>query len=151
MAEIVSNPKARHDYHILETFEAGVVLRGTEVKSLRAGHGQLREAFVRIARGEAFLHNAQIDEYAQGNRANHAPRATRKLLLHRAEIRRLQDQAAIKGLALIPLALHWNHGNVKVLIAVGRGKQEFDKREDLKRREADRELTRARMHHLKGH
>lgn len=149
MADIVSNPKARRDYHILETFEAGIVLRGTEVKSLRAGRGQLTEAFARVMNGEVFLVNAHIEEYAQGNVFNHPPKATRKLLLKKSEIRRLTDLAQVKGHALVPLSLYWKNGKVKLALAVGRGKQEYDKREDLRRRESDRELKRMAMHRLK--
>ena len=150
MADIVTNAKARRDYHIVETFEAGVVLRGTEVKSLRAGKGQIADAFARVDHGEVYLHNAHIDEYAQGNRQNHQPKAPRKLLLHGSEIRKLAALAEVKGHALVPLAFYWKNGRVKVALAVGRGKQEFDKREDLKRREADRELKQITMHRLKG-
>lgn len=150
MADIVTNSKARRDYHIIETFEAGIVLRGTEVKSLRAGKGQIVDAFARVDRGEAFLHNAHIDEYAQDNRQNHVPAAARKLLLHRSEIRKLEAYAEVKGHAIVPLAFYWKNGRVKVSLAVGRGKREFDKRENLKRRESDRELKQITMHRLKG-
>jgi SsrA-binding protein len=150
MGNIVTNPKARRDYHILETLEAGIVLRGTEVKSLRAGQGQIGDAFVRIEHGEAFLHNAHIEEYAQGHRANHQPLATRKLLLHHAEIRKLSELTSVKGHALVPLALYWKEGRVKVQLAVAKGKREFDKREAIKERETERELKRLKMHHLKG-
>jgi SsrA-binding protein len=149
VADILTNPKARRDYHILDTFEAGLVLRGTEVKSLRAGLGQIRDAFVQVAAGEAWLHNMHIDEYAQGNRQNHQPKAPRKLLLHKTEIRKLFGLAEIKGNALVPLALYWKNGKVKVALAVGKGKAEFDKRTDLKEREAERELKRATMHQSK--
>ena len=147
--DIVTNSKARRDYHILETFEAGIVLHGTEVKSLRAGKGQLADAFAKVERGEVLLYNAHIDEYSHGNRQNHAPRAPRKLLLHRSEIRKLAAHAEVKGNALVPLSFYWKKGLVKVSLAVGRGKQEFDKREDLKRRESDRELRQVTMRHLK--
>lgn len=150
MADIVTNSKARRDYHVLETFEAGLVLRGTEVKSLRAGKGQIADAFARVDQGQVYLHNAHIDEYAQGNRENHVPKAARKLLLHRSEIRKLAAFAEVKGHALVPLSLYWKNGRVKVALAVGRGKQEFDKREDLKRRESDRELKQITMHRLKA-
>ena len=150
MADIVTNSKARHDYHILETFEAGIVLHGTEVKSLRAGKGQIRDAFARVENSEVFLHNAHIDEYAQGNRQNHQPKAVRKLLLHKREIQKLFGLAEVKGHVLVPLSFYWKNGKVKVALAVGRSKVQFDKREDLKRREADRELKRAKMHRLKG-
>src|SRR5262250_1375834 len=104
MADILSNPKARRDYHILETFEAGIVLRGTEVKSLRAGKGQISDAFARVEKDEVFLHNAHIDEYAFGNIQNHQPKAPRKLLLHKREIRKLLELTSVKGNALFPLS-----------------------------------------------
>ncbi len=150
MAEIVKNPKAHRDYHIVETFEAGIVLHGTEVKALRAGKGQIADAFARVEKDEVFLHNAHIDEYAQGNRQNHAPKAVRKLLLHRTEIRKLFELSQVKGNALFPLSFYWKDGRVKVSLAVGKGKVQFDKREDLKERDSSRELKRATMHHLKG-
>src|SRR6185369_10742276 len=104
MADILSNPKARRDYHILETFEAGIVLKGTEVKALRAGKGQISDAFARIEKDEVWLYNAHIDEYSFGNIQNHAPKAPRKLLLHRSEIRKLFGLASVKGNALFPLS-----------------------------------------------
>lgn len=143
MAEIVTNSAARRDFHILEVVEAGIVLRGTEVKSLRAGKGQIREAYASVDEDAVWLHNAHIDEYSHGNRQNHLPRAVRKLLLHKSEIRKLFTLANAKGNTLIPLSLYWKKGRVKVALAVGRGKAEFDKREDLKRKEADREMKRA--------
>lgn len=149
MADIVTNSKARRDYHILETFEAGIALHGTEVKALRARKAQLQDAYADVRNGEVFLCNAHIDEYSHGNLQNHAPKADRKLLLHKSEIRKLFDLAAVKGNALIPLAMYWKNGKVKVAVAVGKGKAEFDKREDLKRRESDRELKRATMHLFK--
>jgi SsrA-binding protein len=145
MADIVTNHKGRRDYHILETFEAGIALLGTEVKSLRAGKGQITDAFARVEKGEVWLYNAHIDEYSHGNLQNHVPKAPRKLLLHKSEIRKLFDLAAVKGNALIPLAFYWKNGKVKVALAVGKGKQQFDKREDLKNRDADREMKRATM------
>jgi SsrA-binding protein len=148
MADIVTNSKARRDYHILETVEAGLVLRGTEVKSLRAGCGQIADAFVQIEGGEAYLQNAHIEEYAQGNRFNHAPRAPRKLLLHKSELRRLLAASQVKGNALIPLALYWKNRRVKVAVAVGAGKQQYDKREALRRRESERELRRVALHRV---
>ena len=150
MADIVTNPKARHEFHILETFEAGIVLRGTEVKALRAGKGQIRDAFARVDDGEVFLHNAHIEEYSHGNLQNHQPKGVRKLLLHKSEIRKLLGLASVKGNALVPLSFYWKNGLVKVALAVGKGKVQFDKREDLKRREADREAKRATMHATKG-
>lgn len=145
MADIVKNAKARRDYHILETFEAGIVLHGTEVKALRAGKGQIADAYARVENNEVFLHNAHIDEYSHGNLQNHKPKAARKLLLHKSEIRKLFELASVKGNALIPLAFYWKNGRVKVSIGVGKGKAVFDKREDLKRREADRDMKRATM------
>jgi len=149
MPEILTNPKARRDYHILETFEAGIVLRGTEVKALRAGKGQLSDAFARVENGEVYLYNAHIDEYAHGNLQNHQPKAPRKLLLHKSEIRKLFGLASVKGNALLPLSFYWKNGKVKVALGLGKGKAQFDKREDLKKREADRELKRATMRRLK--
>ena len=145
MADILTNPKARRDFHILETFEAGIVLHGTEVKSLRAGKGQIRDAYARLENNEVFLHNAHIDEYSHGNRQNHEPKAARKLLLHKSEIRKLHGLAAVKGNTLLPLSFYWKNGKVKVALAVGKGKAEFDKREDLKKREDEREMQRANM------
>src|SRR5436309_13030863 len=150
MSEILTNPKARRDYHILDTFEAGIVLRGTEVKSLRAGKGQIRDAFARVESDEVWLHNAHIDEYSHGNLQNHQPKAPRKLLLHKSEIRKLFGLASVKGNALVPISFYWKNGKVKVSIGVGKGKAQFDKREDLKKRDADRELQRAQMRFKKS-
>ena len=150
MAEIVTNSKARRDYHILETFEAGIVLRGTEVKSLRAGKGQISDAFARVENGEVWLYNAHIDEYSHGNLRNHLPKASRKLLLHKSEIRKLFALAAVKGQALVPLAFYWKEGRVKVALGVAKGKVQYDKRQDLKKRDAERELKRASLHRIKG-
>ena len=145
MPDILTNSKARRDYQILETFEAGIVLHGTEVKALRGGKGQISDAFARVENGQAYLYNAHIDEYSFGNLQNHNPKAVRKLLLHKKEIRRLFELASIKGNALVPLSFYWKNGKVKVALGVGKGKAQYDKREDLKRREADRELKRATM------
>lgn len=150
MGDIVTNHKARRDYHVLETFEAGIVLRGTEVKSLRAGKAQITDAFARVEHDEVFLYNAHIDEYSHGNMLNHEPKAKRKLLLKKSEIRKLFGLAAVKGHALVPLSMYWKNRKVKVLIAVGKGKVEFDKREDIKRRDSDREVKRAMMTKSKG-
>ena len=150
MADIVTNSKARRDYHILETFEAGIVLKGTEVKALRAGKGQLSDAFAMVEDQQVFLYNAHIDEYSHGNLQNHVPKAPRKLLLHKSEIRKLFELASVKGNALVPLAFYWKNGLVKVSLAVGKGKVQHDKREDLKRRESDREMKRASMRRMKG-
>ncbi len=149
MADILTNSKARHDYHILETFEAGIVLKGTEVKALRAGKGQIRDAFARVENGQAFLYNVHIDEYSHGNLQNHDPTAVRKLLLHGSEIRKLEGLLAVKGHTLVPLSFYWKNGKVKVALGLGKGKVEYDKRADLRERESERELKRATMRRLK--
>ncbi len=149
MAEILHNSKARRDYNILDTYEAGIVLHGSEVKTLRAGKAQISDAFARVEKGEVWLYNAYIDEYVQANRFGHAPKAPRKLLLHKSEIRKLLGLAEIKGNALIPLSFYWKNGKVKVALGVGKGKIEYDKRQDIKERETERELKRATMHRLK--
>lgn len=150
MANIVTNPKAQRDYHILDTFEAGIVLKGTEVKAIRAGKVQIGDAFARVENDQVYLHNAHVDEYAFGNLQNHQPKGVRKLLLHKAEIRKLFGLASVKGNAILALSLHWKNGRVKVLLGVGKGKVQFDKREDIKKRDADRETKRATMHRAKG-
>ncbi len=150
MADILTNSKARRDYHILETVEAGIVLRGTEVKSLRAGKGQISDAFARVDNDEVWLYNAHIDEYSHGNLQNHQPKAPRKLLLRKSEIRKLFGLASVKGNALVPLSFYWKNGNVKVALAACKGKVQYDKRQDMKKRDADRELKRATMRRLKG-
>jgi SsrA-binding protein len=150
LAEILTNSRARHEYHILATYEAGIALRGTEVKSLRAGLGQLRDAFARVENGELWLHNVHIEEYSHGNLYNHAPRAPRKLLLHKSELRKLTEASAAKGCALIPLSFYWKNNRVKVALAVCQGRMEFDKRQDTRKRDAEREVKRATMHRLKG-
>src|SRR5271170_5943285 len=150
MAEILHNSKARRDYIILETFEAGIVLHGSEVKTLRAGKAQINDAFARVEKGEVWLYNAHIDDYAQANRFGHTPKAPRKLLLHKSEIRKLDALVAVKGNALIPLSFYWKNGKVKVALGVGKGKQEFDRRDDIKKRDSDRELKRATMKWTKG-
>tara|TARA_E500000178_G_C17022893_1_gene756456 strand:+ start:690 stop:1202 length:513 start_codon:yes stop_codon:yes gene_type:complete len=150
MPDIVSNSKAKRDYHILELFEAGIALRGTEVKSLRAGRAQIRDAFARVENMEVWLYHAHIEEYSFGNWVNHEPKAKRKLLLNKSEIRKIFGLAAIKGHAVFPLSLYWKNGKVKVKLAIGKGKVQHDKREDLKRRDSDKELKRAMMHRFKG-
>ena len=149
MPDLLSNPKARRDYHIVDTFEAGIVLRGTEIKVLRAGKGQIRDAFARVEEEEVYLYNVHIDEYSHGNRENHDPKARRKLLLHKREIRRLFELGSVKGNALVPLSFYWKGGKVKVALAVGKGKAEYDKRDDVKKRESERELKRVMMHRHK--
>lgn len=140
---VARNPKATHDYHILETWECGVVLTGTEVKSLRNGKASIKEAYARLRNGEVFLEGMNITPYEQGNRYNHDPVRTRKLLLHRREIEKLIGAVEQKGLTLVPLELYFKNGRAKVVVALGRGKKQHDKREDLKRRAVERETARA--------
>jgi SsrA-binding protein len=145
MAEklIADNRKARHDYQLLERFEAGLVLTGTEVKSLRAGRATLGQAYADVREGEAWLHGAEIATYDQGNRANHEPTRSRKLLLHRREIDRLYGQVREKGLTLVPTRLYFKDGRVKVELALARGKDVRDKRRTLVDRDAQRQIERA--------
>ncbi len=140
---IARNRRARHDYHIEDTYEAGLVLTGTEVKSLRAGRASLSEAYGQVTDGELWLHGLHIPEYAQGTWTNHEPRRARKLLLHRKEIDRLASQVAERGLTIIPLSLYFSGGRVKVELALARGKRTYDKRHDLAQRDAAREVDRA--------
>ncbi len=140
---IARNRRAYHDYHVEDTYEAGLVLTGTEVKSLRAGRASLADGFAEISGGEVWLHNVHIPEYIQGTWTNHAPRRTRKLLLHRREIDRLAGKTAEQGLTLVPLSLYFRDGNVKVELALARGKRTYDKRQDIARRDAAREMDRA--------
>lgn len=140
---LVANRKARHDYEILETIEAGVALVGTEVKSLRDGRANLGDAYAQIEGGEAWLVQLHISPYAQGNQFNHDPLRRRRLLLHKNQIRRLQTKVQEKGLTLVPLALVLVKNRVKVDIAVARGKRQYDKREATQKRESQREMERA--------
>jgi SsrA-binding protein len=140
---ISRNRTARHDYHILETFEAGLVLTGTEVKSLREGTANLSDAYGVVRGGEVWLLNAHIAPYAQGGYVNHEPTRSRKLLLHRREIRRLIGAVERQGLTLIPLELYFLRGRAKVSMALAKGKKTHDKREDARRRDAEREMARA--------
>jgi SsrA-binding protein len=140
---IARNRRARHDYHIEDVVEAGLVLTGTEVKSLRAGRASLADGFAQLTGGEMWLHNVHIPEYAQGTWTNHEPRRTRKLLLHRKEIDRLGRLVAERGFTMIPLSLYFSGGRAKVELAVARGKRAYDKRQDLARRDAAREVERA--------
>lgn len=137
------NRKARHDYHLLDSYEAGLALTGTEVKAARAGKVQLREAYARVSNGEAWLVNAHISEYSHGNIMNHMPGRDRKLLLHKAEIRKLQESTREKGLSLIPTKLYLKEGRVKVEICVAKGKQLHDKREADRNRTAENEARQA--------
>lgn len=140
---IARNKRARHEYEVLDTWEAGIVLTGTEVKSLREGRANLTDAFGVITEGEIFLLNLHIGAYGSGNVFNHVPTRTRKLLLHKREIRRLVGSVERKGLTLVPLELYFKGGKVKVRLALVRGKQEHDKRDDLRKRDAEREMARA--------
>ena len=147
---IVSNRKARHDYTILDTYEAGIALVGTEVKSLREGRASLVDAFATVDDGEVWLRNVHIPEYVQGTWTNHTPRRTRKLLLHRREILRLIGKSKESGLSLVPLSMYFKDGKVKVELALARGKKSYDKRQDLAKRDAQREMTRAAGRAAKG-
>ncbi|WP_019548964.1 SsrA-binding protein SmpB [Streptomyces sulphureus] len=145
---VAQNKKARHDYNILDTYECGLVLTGTEVKSLREGRASLVDGFAQIDRGEVWLHNVHIPEYTQGTWTNHAARRKRKLLLHRAEIDKLVGKLQETGYTLVPLQLYFRKGRAKVEIALARGKKEYDKRQALRekqdRRDADRAISAAR-------
>jgi SsrA-binding protein len=139
---IAENRKAFHDFHLLESFEAGLVLLGTEVKAIREGRVNLRDSFARVEDGEVFLYNVNISPYSHRGYADHEPLRRRKLLLHRDEIRKLIGKTVEKGMTLVPTRLYFKNGRVKVSVSLARGKKEYDKRETIKRREADRE-TRA--------
>ena len=140
---ICTNRKARREYHVEETLEAGLVLWGSEVKSLRAGSVNLADAYVQFRDGEAFLVGAHFAPYAHANRYNHPPRRDRKLLLHARELRRLMGKVAERGFSLIPLSLYFKGSRAKVELALARGKKLYDRRQDIRRREADREMERA--------
>ncbi len=139
---IAENRKAFHDFHLLESFEAGLVLLGTEVKAIREGRVNLRDSFARVEDGEVFLYNVNISPYSHRGYATHEPLRRRKLLLHRDEIRKLIGKTVEKGMTLVPTRLYFKNGRVKVAVSLAKGKKEYDKRETIKRREADRE-TRA--------
>lgn len=149
---IASNRKARHDYEVLDTYEAGISLTGTEVKSLRAGRASLVDGFATISDNEIWLRGVHIAEYAQGSWTNHAPRRVRKLLLHRLEIDKLsvKMRESSGGLALVPLSMYFLNGKVKVEIALARGKKSYDKRQTIAARDADRELARYAGRRAKG-
>lgn len=140
---LAQNKKARHDYSILSTMEAGMVLTGTEIKSIRDRRVTLRDGYVQIRHGEAILMNVQINEYLQGNQFNHDPFRNRKLLLHKKEILKLQEETKNKGITIVPLKMYLKNGFAKVLIGVAKGKHEYDKRESLKKRDQQREIDRA--------
>jgi len=140
---IARNRRARHDYQIEDTYEAGLVLTGTEVKSLRAGRASLTDGFGQVIDGEVWLAGVHIPPYEQGTWTNHEPRRSRKLLMHRREIDQLRRQTAERGLTLIPLSLYFSSGKAKVELALARGKRTYDKRHDLAKRDAAREVDRA--------
>lgn len=141
---VAQNRKARHDYFIEESYEAGMVLQGTEVKALREGRVNLKDGYARIRDGEVFLMDIHISPYAFGNRLNHDPLRPRKLLLHDSEIHRLQGKVQEKGFALIPLSIYFSHGRAKVSLALAKGKKLYDKREALKRKVMEKEVERSR-------
>jgi SsrA-binding protein len=140
---VASNRRARHDYEILDVLEAGLMLTGTEVKSLRAGRASLTDGYAMITDGEIWLYGVHIPEYAQGTWTNHEPRRVRKLLLHRKEIDKLMRLTAEGGLTLVPLSLYFTDGKAKIELALGRGRRTYDKRHELARRDAAREVERA--------
>ncbi|MFS8103495.1 SsrA-binding protein SmpB [Lentzea alba] len=147
---IASNRKARHDWTILDTYEAGIQLVGTEVKSLRMGRASLVDAFAQVDDGEIWLHALHIPEYVAGTWTNHEVRRKRKLLLHKAEIERLIGKTKESGLSLVPLQMYFKDGYVKVEIALAKGKKSYDKRQDLAKRDANREIAKAHGRALKG-
>ena len=141
-APLAQNKKARHDYQILETLEAGLVLPGTEIKSVRERRINLKDGFAQIHNGEAWLMNVHISEYTQGNRFNHDPLRARKLLLHKKEIQKLTGQTSEKGITIVPLKVYLKHGFAKVLLGIAKGKHDYDKRETIKKRDQEREIRR---------
>jgi SsrA-binding protein len=147
---VATNRRARFDYELLETLEAGIALTGSEVKSLRGGHASLSEAYARVDGGEVWLENMHIPPYEQGEKRGYDPRRRRKLLLHRREIDRLTGVTAEKGLTLVPIQLYFAHGLAKLQLGVGRGKQRFEKRQAVIEREAKREIERATSHRRQG-
>ncbi|QBP18797.1 SsrA-binding protein SmpB [uncultured bacterium] len=144
---MAQNRKARHDYSILQTYEAGMVLKGTEIKSIRAHRVNLKDGFARIRNGQAYLENVHISPYAEGNIYNVNPRRDRKLLLHKREIHRMADAVQKKGITLVPLKIYIKHGFAKVLIGVAKGKHEYDKRAAIKKRAEKREVARYMKHY----
>jgi SsrA-binding protein len=147
---IAQNKKARHDYHIEDTYEAGMVLQGTEVKSLREGRASIVDGFVEIDRGEAWLHQVYIPEYLNGSWTNHAARRKRKLLLNRSEITKIEREISVKGMTIVPLSLYFNDGRAKIEIALAKGKKAWDKRHAIAERTANREKEQDLGRHLKG-
>jgi SsrA-binding protein len=148
---VAQNKKARHDYLIEATYEAGIVLTGTEVKALRAGRASLVDGFAQVTNGEVWLHNVHIPEYSQGTWTNHAPRRVRKLLLRKEEISKLIGKTKEGGLTLVPLSLYFKNGYAKVEIALARGKKNYDKRQTLAERDSKRDIAREMGRRVKGH
>ncbi len=147
---IAQNKKARHDYFIEETYEAGMVLLGTEIKAIRAGRVNLKDSFARIRNGELFVHNMHVSPYEQGNIHNHDPVRTRKLLLHRKQINTLIGETKEAGYSIVPLKIYLKDGYAKMLIGLAKGKKKYDKREDLKQKEAKRDIERVFRDRQKG-
>ncbi|RNB87638.1 SsrA-binding protein SmpB [Brevibacillus fluminis] len=147
---LAQNRKARHDYHIEDVYETGIALTGTEIKSVRAGRVQLKDSFARVENGQVMLHNMHISPYDQGNRFNHEPERTRKLLMHRLEILKLIGLTREKGYSLVPLSIYLKGGWAKVELGLAKGKKNYDKREDLKKKDAMREVERALRDRQKG-
>jgi SsrA-binding protein len=147
---VAQNRKARHDFHVEDTYEAGLVLTGTEVKSLRAGRASLVDGFAEVRGDEMWLQNVHIPPYAEGTWTNHEPRRARKLLLHRREIERIESRVNEKGLTLVPLSLYFKDGRAKVEIALARGKKAYDKRQAIAKRQADREAVAEMGRRAKG-
>ncbi len=143
MKIVSQNKKAYHDYFILDTYEAGIELKGTEIKSVRKGSTNLKDAFIRIKNDEAYIENMHIALYEQGNRFNHEPLRTRKLLLHKKQIKKLQKEVKENGLTIVPTKLYFNTSKLKIEIALARGKKLYDKRQDLKAKDAKRDVERA--------
>lgn len=141
-SEIITNRKALHDYHILERIEAGIELKGTEVKSIRAGFANLTNAFARIEGGQVYLYDADIQPYARASHEQHEPKRNRRLLMHKQEIAKLFNLCSVKGHTLVALRMYWKNGIVKLELGVGKGKEAVDKRADLKKRASDRETDR---------
>jgi SsrA-binding protein len=141
--EVANNRKARHDYNILDTYEAGISLTGTEIKSVRASKMNIKDGFVQARNGELWLENVNISIYDQGNIFNHDPLRNRKLLLHKKEIRKITASIQEKGITVVPLKVYLKHGFAKVLIGVAEGKKQYDKRETIKKRDQEREIQRA--------
>ena len=146
---IAQNRKARHDYTVVDTMEAGIVLQGTEIKSIRNGRINLKDGFARVRNGEVYLLNVHISPYEQGNIFNHDPLRTRKLLLHKKQIAKLIAETKNTGITIIPLKVYIRNGYAKVLIGLAKGKKQYDKREDLKRKEINREINRTLKNNLR--